>query len=253
MTLEERINQYYDTFTANDRYICECILNHKEACIHNSISEFATIHHISTSTLSRFAQKLGLPGFSELRVILRQQDSIEAPSYQDKPLMMNCYRKVIEYIDQKDCSIMFERMLLAKRIIIFGENNAQGRVAKEMKRIFLPTGKKIYDMYGLDMLSALNSFVNAEDIVILISFHGNTKEILTFASHLRMCGIFTISITNMASNPLAQYCNENLYISSLVLQLENEETYETTTPYFILIELLYLKFEMYYMDMNIIP
>lgn len=253
MSLEERINQYYATFSANDRYICECILNHKEECIHRSIDEFAYTYHISTSTLSRFAQKLQLPGYSELRAILRLDDKQQSIPYQSRDHMMDCYKKVVDYIDKKDCLSLFEHMYQAKRMILLGEGYSQGRVAKEMKRMFLPTGKRIYDMYGTDMLSSLRSFVKADDVVLLISFHGETKELVEFANHLRMRGIYTISITKMVSNTLSQCCSENLYISSILLELENEETYEITTPYFILIELLYIKYELYLKEMNIIP
>ena len=30
MKIEGLFNKYYNSFTANDKYICECILNHKE-------------------------------------------------------------------------------------------------------------------------------------------------------------------------------------------------------------------------------
>ena len=44
----------------------------------------------------------------------------------------------------------------------------------------------------------------------------------------------------MRSNTLASLCAESLYIHSVRLPLENGLEYETSTPYFILIEYLYL-------------
>ena len=72
---------------------------------------------------------------------------------------MDCYNKVIEDIDQKDCTKIFEKMNSANRIIVFGEDFFQGRVAKEMKRIFLPTGKIIYDAYGHDIIQTLKKMI----------------------------------------------------------------------------------------------
>ncbi|MGV9064401.1 MurR/RpiR family transcriptional regulator [Clostridioides difficile] len=95
-------------FTANDKYICECILNHKEDCIKLSIDEFADKYHISTSALSRFAQKLQLPGYSELRVIIRLNETEVEYKNQSKHQLMDCYNKVIDDIEKKDCSIMFD-------------------------------------------------------------------------------------------------------------------------------------------------
>lgn len=252
MKIEELFNKYYDSFTANDRYICECILNHKTDCVRLSIDEFAYKYHISTSTLSRFAQKLKLPGYSELRVIVRLNETEVEYKNQSTDQLINCYNKIIDDIEKKDCSVMFERMNQANRIIIFGEGYCQGRVAKEMKRIFLPTGKIIYDIYGYDMIQSLNHFIRSNDIIFFISLNGESSEVIDFAKKMKMKGIYMISITKMISNSLARLCNENLYIQSISIPVNEELEYEITTPYFILIELLYIKYKMYWENMNII-
>ena len=245
MKIEELLNKYYHLFTINDQYICKCILNHKEDCIKLSIDEFADKYHISTSTLSRFAQKLHLPGYSELRVIVRLNDEETEYKSISKNQLLNCYNKVIDDIEKKDCTIMFERMKKADRIIIFGEGYSQGRVAKEMKRIFFPTGKIIYDVYGYDMIPSLNHFIETNDLVFFISLNGEMSNIIDFAKQMKMKGIYMISITKMISNSLARLCDENLYIQSLSISVDKELEYDVTTPYFILIELLYIKYKMY--------
>ncbi|EGT4599004.1 TPA: MurR/RpiR family transcriptional regulator [Clostridioides difficile] len=245
MKIEGLFNKYYNLFTANDKYICECILNHKEDCIKFSIDEFADKYHISTSALSRFAQKLQLPGYSELRVIIRLNETEVEYKNQSKHQLMDCYNKVIDDIEKKDCSIMFERMKKANRIIVFGEGYSQERVAKEMKRIFLPTGKIIYDVYGYDMIQALNHFIKTDDMIFFISLNGDASTIIDFAKKMKMKGIYMVSITKMISNPLARLCDENLYIQSISISVDKQLDYDVTTPYFILIELLYIKYKMY--------
>lgn len=253
MKIEELINKYYDSFTANDQYICQCILNYKEDCIKLSIDDFAYKYHVSSSTLSRFAQKLKLPGYSELRAILRLDDTKHLYNYENIDNMINCYKKVIKAIEEKDCSILFERMNQAQRIIIFGEGYAQGQVAKEMKRIFLPSGKKIYDIYGFDIIDFLLKFIKIDDIVFFISLNGDSKKLIDFAKEMKMKGIYTVSITKMLSNLLSHLCNENLYIQSTEISIDNHIKYTVTTPYFILIELLYVKYKLYWNNMNILP
>lgn len=246
MRIEELMNQYYDSFTNNDKYICEAVLNHKKDCICFSIDDFAQKYHVSSSALSRFAQKLCLPGYSELRAILRLNDETSFEISQHVNAMMRCYHQCIEDIENKDCSILFERMKRASRIIIFGEGYAQGRVAREMKRIFLPTGKKLYDAYGYDAIDSLLRFVEPEDMVFFISINGEEQNIVDFAKNLKMKGIYTTSVTRMKSNILSHLCDENLYIQSTQLAVSEDIEYEITTPYFILIELLYVKYKMYW-------
>lgn len=246
MKLEERMNHFYDSMTANDQYICQCILHHKEDCIALSIEEFANKYHVSTSTLSRFAQKLDLPGYSELRTMIRLDKSKIDSTPQDVEQVIACYQKVIEDIEHKDCSVVFERMKQANRIIVYGEHEAQGRVAKEMKRIFLPTGIRFYDAYGEDVVEALSQFVEPTDLVFFISLHGEQEKMVEFAKAMKLRGIYCISMTKMKSNPLSQVCDESLYIQSLNLTIDEQRHYEITTPYFILIELLYIKYKYYW-------
>ncbi|ENY8630960.1 hypothetical protein QPD47_17355 [Clostridioides difficile] len=60
-----------------------------------------------------------------------------------------------------------------------------------------------------------------------------------------MKGTYMVSITKMISNPLARLCDENLYIQSISISVDKQLDYDVTTPYFILIELLYIKYKMY--------
>lgn len=245
MKIEERMNYYYDVFTENDKYICKTILKHERDCISLSIEEFARKYHISTSALSRFAQKLQLPGYSELKAALRLKDHPTFSLNLQINHMMDCYHQCIQDIEKKDCKVLFENMKQASTMIIFGDGYTQGRVAKEMKRIFLPTGKKIYDVYGYDIVEPLVKSVDEKDMIFLISLNGEGKELLSFAEKLKIRGVFTTSITRMKSNSLAHLCDENLYIHSTQFSINENMTYEVTTTYFILLELLYVKYKLY--------
>ena len=194
MKLEQQINKYYDSLTPNEQYICECILNHKNDCIRLSIDEFAIKYHISTSGLSRFSQKIQLSGYSELRAVLRLNESNQVKNNKSIDQLMDCYNKVIEDIDQKDCTKIFEKMNSANRIIVFGEDFFQGRVAKEMKRIFLPTGKIIYDAYGHDIIQTLKKFIQEDDIIFYISLNGQSPTIIELAQEMRMRGVKTLKL-----------------------------------------------------------
>lgn len=245
MKLEQLINQYYDQFTDNDKYICEAILNHKKDCIHMPIDEFAREYHISTSTLSRFAQKLNLGGYSELRVVLKMGEISKKSELQNTDHIFKCYHSMIDDIEKKDCQQLFSRMQQAKRIIIYGSGGHQSRVAREMKRIFLPTGQKLYDVSDYDVVDQLLEFVKEDDIVFILSLSGESEHSLKLAKELKMRHIYSISITQMKSNMLSRLCDENLYIQSTHIPVNEYRDYHLITPYFILIELLYIKYKKY--------
>ena len=244
--IEELMNKYYKNLNENDKLICKYIINNKDTCYKLSIDEFASKCNVSNTTLFRFAKKISLPGFSELKARLR----LEAESENNEgsnflTTVTSSYHKIVEDIKNRDCTSIFEKMYKAKRIIVFGSGYAQARVASEFKRIFLPTEKIIFNMHGYDMVDAVGKLANEDDFVIIISLSGESKEVIKLGETLRLNGIKTLSITRMMNNSLASLCDENLYINSIPVPKEYSLDYEISTPYFILIELLFLKYQRY--------
>lgn len=246
MKIEELMNKYYSNLSENDKLICKYIMNNKEKAYKLSIDEFAAKCNVSKTTLFRFSKKISLTGFSELRARLH----LEVESKKDEKTdfivtVTESYHKMIEDIKNRDCTNIFKKIYNAKRIFLYGEGYAQARVVSEFKRIFLPTQKTIINMHGEDMSEALGALVSEDDFAIIISLSGESKQVIKFAENLRLKGVSILSITRMKNNILASVCNENLYINSIKLPKEYELDYEISTPYFILIELLFLKYEKY--------
>lgn len=252
MKIEALMNRFYDRFSEHDKYIASCILSHRKDCIQMSIEEFALMYHLSKSSLSRFAQKLDLSGYGQLRSMLRMdtmQKKEQASSFLD--VAIQNYHAMIEDMREKDHLELFKRLDQAKRILIFASGYTQARVASEWKRIFLPLHKVMYDMYGHDMAEPFLHMVKPDDLVILISLSGESKEVVMIAKELRLRQIASVSITRLKMNTLTQLCEENLYIHSLQIPDTYGVHYEITTPYFILIEMLYLKYQAYLNDEHI--
>ena len=70
MKLAELVNQHYKELSSNDLYIWDYIQAHGKECQNLSIVELAQRCHVSKTTILRFAQKLSLKGYSELKVYL---------------------------------------------------------------------------------------------------------------------------------------------------------------------------------------
>lgn len=240
------MNKHYGNLNENDKIICKYIINNIDTCYKLSIEEFATNCNVSTTTLFRFAKKISLPGFSELKARLR----LEAEDKSDNNIdllstVTDSYHKMIEEFNKRDCTTIFDKMNKAKRIIVFGSGYSQARVASEFKRIFLSTGKTIFSMHGYDMVNSVAALAKEDDFVVIISLSGESSGVITLAEKLRLNCVRTLSITRMVNNTLATLCDENIYINSVVLPKDYMVDYEISTPYFILIELLFLKYQKY--------
>ena len=73
MHLEQLIEQNYHKLNESDLYIWNHIRTHPDECRDISIDALSEACCVSHTTILRFAKKLGLSGFSELKVILKWQ------------------------------------------------------------------------------------------------------------------------------------------------------------------------------------
>lgn len=249
MKLEHLLNQSYDKMNESEREITRYILENRSACASASIGETADACHVSRTVLVRFAKKLGFLGYRELKSMLKlegREVRLDAGSLLDE--LAGNYHKMLEDFRERDCQALCERMRVAERILVYGSGYAQARVASEFKRIFLPAGKTIFHIHGNDMVDALADMADGNDLAFIISLSGESEAVLRLAGRLRLKGVYLVSITHMQSNRLASLCGENLYINSMSLTGKTGAAYELSTPYFILIELLFLKYQLYVQD-----
>ena len=74
MHLEELVSKNYVNLKENDHYVWSYIMEHKKECEHLSIEELAKRCHVSRTTILRFAKRLGLKGYAELKVYIRMMN-----------------------------------------------------------------------------------------------------------------------------------------------------------------------------------
>lgn len=238
--IEALLNRHYHEFGENERYICHFLTAHYSECARETIGRFAHRCGVSQTMLVRFAKKLGLSGYGELKAYLKI--GLQEPPSVSQNLMealTDSYHKMMDDLMKKPLTSFFEAFQKADRIFIYGSGSSQARAASEMKRIFLPLKETIH-VHGHDMAEALQKTASSEDLVILISLSGESQAVTALARILRTRGVPSVSVTRMQNNTLASLCTENLYINSIQMQVKNGLDYEISTPYFILIEYLYL-------------
>lgn len=246
MKLQELINKYYNTLNENDIHIWNYISNNKKECQNLAIDQLAYKCNVSRTTILRFAQKISLKGYSELKLYLKLENEIVNESNNKIKIVCNNYNELIKSISEKDCTDIFEKIDSARNIYIYGVGMVQSSIKKELKRIFMTGGKILYDLSGYYESEISLNIANSNDLFIIISVSGENEFIIDFASKLKIKNIPIISITRLKNNTLSHMSDYNLYISSVTLNEEiNEVSYESITSYFILIEILFLKYMEY--------
>lgn len=243
MRVEELLNFYYEKFTDNEKYVCHYLSSHYELCVKKTIEEFAADCNVSKTLLVRFAKKIGLSGYSELKARIKiEMQEKDAGVEGLLQTMTDSYHKMMDDFIHKDLFSLFQKIYSSERVFVYGSGSSQARAASEMKRIFLPI-KEIINLYGHDLLYALENIVTPKDLVIIISLSGESDLVVELAKSMKTKQVSTVSVTGLHSNTLASLCEENLYINSVRLPAKYKIKYEFTTPYFILIEYLYLSYQ----------
>lgn len=246
MKLEELINKYHDNLNENDFLIWDYISKHKKECEKLVIDQLAYKCNVSRTTILRFAQKISLKGYSELKLYLKLENQEEKENASDLDILCDTYKSVMDNMKQKDCTEIFEKIDSARNIYVYGIGMVQSSIKNELKRIFIQAGKIFYDLGGYKEAEFCLNNVNSNDLFFLISVSGENEFINDFASKLKVKDIPIISITKLKENNLSKISDYNLYISAATFDNKiNNIKCDFVTSYFILIDMLFFKYVEY--------
>lgn len=248
MKIDELINKYYDRLTQNDLHIWKYINNNKKECCNLSIHELADKCNVSKTTILRFAQKLSLKGYSELKVYLNwEKDTINGENIDESFIENICdsWKSSIDEIKQRDFTDICEMIYKSRRVFVYGTGALQASVAQELKRMFLYCGELFYSVEGGSETGMLLNNINSDDLVILISLTGDSDRGTKFAKQLLVKNIPFISITKLKNNEIARMSNKSIYIATSIIDYGNGVFHEVSNLFFILAEVLFLRYANY--------
>ena len=250
MRLEEIINKYRQNLNDTDMVIWKYILNHRAAARHISIHELARDCAVSSTTIVRFAQKLGFDGFGELKAVLKMETPV--PTDYSKDVLNDMgqfydttWRKLITR-NYDDASRLVHE---SNRIFAHASGFVQETVVQELKRLFFYDNVLIYNVQGRSEMESILRTLTPDDLFIFVSLSGETASAVEFARELRLRDVPVISITQLHDTTLASLSTANLYVSPAQFQLysadEERTPYKSMMPYFMLVELWYIKYRLY--------
>lgn len=242
MTIEELVNQNYSRFSESDKAVWKYIAVHRTECTESTIGTLAQKCCVSRTAVMRFAQKLGFHGFAELKVHLKL-DNAQPKEISQIDQVCNTYINVMQSIRQKDCTAIFTALDQAERLFILGEGMVQSSIKQEFKRIFMSAGCMVYDVPSGQEMFNLLPLLGSRDMCILISVSGENEKMVEMARQLRIRGTKLLSVTKSRDNTLAQLCDFQLYVEpSEFVETPFYWLYESTTSYFLLIDIFFLKY-----------
>ncbi|MDR1508023.1 MAG: MurR/RpiR family transcriptional regulator [Synergistaceae bacterium] len=247
MGISDQANNYLDKLGETDLLILGYILKNKELCCHHTIEQMASKCNVSRTTVLRFTQKLGFSGYSEMKARLKWECQQES-KLPDTALQSVCddYHKLIDDMRDKDCTEICRLLRNASRVFVYGTGAVQSYVARELKRAFLSARLLVNHIDGSHDEAALTAeLIDDRDVVIVISLSGESERGVELARSLKSKGVPVISLTRLKNNTLAHLSTHNLYVVTSTVGTVYPMCYETTTLFFMTVELLLLKYLLY--------
>lgn len=232
-----KIKEIYEELDVNERKIADYMLNDLDKIIELPIRLLSEESGASQAAWVRFCKMIGYPGLKDLKrdyiLNVRGQVKSDLKEMEQTYTDIQGYEKIediianVSYLNQK--SIEDTRLILdanalqaaadaisqAKRVAILGMG-ASALVAQDAAYKFLRIGVNSLASLDFHMQLTSTSLLDSEDIVIIISYSGRTKEMVECLDIAKSRGCKTICITKYGKNPISN-------MSDIVLSLSAAE------------------------------
>jgi len=207
--------------------IAKEIVNNLQRVAFLSGPQFAKICNVNTSTITRFAQKLGFSGYPALKDYLQElyrktytpyevyedflkkydsESIVELTHKQDEENI----RQMLFKLDEKKIDIIVDKIESANSIIIASIGASETLV--DVFYYYLDAlGKKYVSLKGFGISKKIEIMnIKEGDLFIGISFQRILREVRDCAKFAKKLGATTIAITDSDINPLSITCDYSL-------------------------------------------
>jgi DNA-binding MurR/RpiR family transcriptional regulator len=218
------IKSHYNTFTRAEKHIADYVLASAKDVLYMTITELASACDVGDTSVFRFCRHLGKNGYQDFKVDLAQATS----EMHALPQLKNC---IVECADSTDvmiqkvlnnniavlketyqlidpATLMATARLLSKagHICFFGVG-ASSASATEASNRFLRVCAKTECLQDARMQMMRAALMTKDDVAILFSYSGATKETVAIAQNAKAAGAHTVCISRFAHSPLAEICD----------------------------------------------
>jgi DNA-binding MurR/RpiR family transcriptional regulator len=226
----QMIHERLPELSPKDREIAGFILEYPERMIRMGIKELSDASHASTASISRFCKLFHMNGFADLKMKIAAELALKPlpETYQDivagnslasivSAIEANHIRSISDttrLVDYKQLETVLEHLKQADRIDLYGVATS-GIVAADFAQKLIRIGKRAQAFTDPHMQITSASNLGPGDLVIAVSYSGETPEIIDSVLCAREGGALTVSLTRYGTSTLAGLADIPLFTSSL--------------------------------------
>lgn len=218
-------------FTYNEQLIIDFILEHTERVLHMSIYELAKSTSSSTSTIVRLCKKTSVSGFKEFKIKLSRDLELYYQSVHNIDVNLPFHsndsnlliaKKIAQLTQETITSTQsqlsndvlnrsVDYLLKAQNIVAIGVSNSFIRLVDfQTKLLRINLYVRLTQLQPEQFYLATNA--TEKDVALIVSYSGNTAEIVTEAKIFKQNKTPIIAITSNPDSLLASYATELLLI-----------------------------------------
>lgn len=254
MSCLSRIEEFSPTFTSSEAQIAAYIKTHIDTVLDLTASGLADECGVSPATVIRFSRTIGFSGYGDMKLdlardmgttsqremdeLIHSNDSMSEIAKKYSGSLTRVIHNTMGLIKPKDLDLTISLLRNAGIIHIYGVG-ASGLVAEDLQKKLVRINKRCtyYSDYNLGVSGAIH--IQKEDIVLAISYSGQTKEVNIPAEFAQKIGAPVIAITKCAKSKLTSLADVCLYIPTAENEVRIGALQSRTAQLFI-IDLLYM-------------
>ena len=219
----------YNELTKSEKRIADFLIENPGDILPLYITELSDICGVSEATVVRFAKKFGFDGYQQLKIAIAQEHHASPVNENITPTdaPYDIFTKVCDDIycslektktalDKNEIAKCCEALLRADTIILLGLGNS-APIACDASHKMLRLGLKAHPYTDNHMQVIATCHANEKTVVIGISHSGESTDIIEAMRMAKLCGAFTVAITNYKKSPIEK-------VSDVVLHTVSDET-----------------------------
>lgn len=196
---------------------------------------------VSRSSVFRLLKKLDLESLAELKYIL-QKSSIPN-EFNAKTNFHQIVQNYHTYIDQifenLDLTPTIDLLMKTDTLYLYGTGNEQKLEIEMLRQLFTSIGKKVIVFFDKGEYDYLKNSMTANDLLILVSYKGESKEGIELLINSQIRGITRLVFTRTSRNTMAQLADYCLYVPTESIKTPTKLTYEVSTTFYFIIDQLF--------------
>lgn len=259
------IKSFYNQLTKAEKKVADFILSNPKAVLFMSITDLAEACEVGDTSVFRFCKTMDLKGYQEFKMVLSlsiNEGQEEMDQYTGNNISMNdsfgeLAKKVLNtninaltetysLINEEDVDKAIKMLHEARMIYFFGVGASMLTAMKAMNK-FLRIENKVFCIQDSHMQSMIAATMTSEDVAVLFSYSGATKDTIHVAQLAKKAGAKIICVTRFIKSPLSTFADITLLSGANEGPLQGGSTSAEISQLF-LVDLLYTEYYRRYFE-----